>query len=240
VLRESVEAFTRDAAANGGYGYTTGVRLSSRLATQRSTDAVTQTAAFVGRSVLDVGCGDGFYTTRIWDLGRPCGLVALDAAETAVRIAASKIGERPVRFLVADAHRLPFRDDAFDVVLLQSILHHADAPQQLVREALRVASRVVVHEPNGNNLGLKVIERVSKYHLEHREKSYTPRSVRRWFSAAGGTVVSCQFAGFVPMFCPGLLARLMKLLEPLVERLPVVNAVGCAVYVMVVKRYGRG
>jgi SAM-dependent methyltransferase len=240
VLRESVEPFIRDAEANAGYGYTTGARLSSRLATQRSTDAVIKTAAFVGRSVLDVGCGDGFYTARIWDAGRPRGLVALDAAGTAVRVAASKVGERPVRFLVADAHRLPFHDDTFDVVLLQSILHHADAPQQLVREALRVASRVVVHEPNGNNLGLKAIERVSKYHLEHGEKSYTPRRVRRWFSEAGAAVVSCQFAGFVPMFCPDLLARLMKLLEPFVESLPVVNALGCAVYVMVAEKYGQG
>jgi len=41
------------------------------------------------------------------------------------------------------------------------------------------------------------------------------------------------------MFCPDILARLMKRLEPLVERLPVVNALGCAVYVMVAEKYGR-
>jgi len=239
VRRESVEVFNRDASANASYGYTTGLRLSSRMATQRSIEATTHTAEFTGRSVLDLGCGDGFYTARIWDVARPRTLVALDAALAAVRVAASKLGERPVRFLAADGHRLPFRDGAFDVVLLQSILHHADNPEQMVREALRVASRVVVHEPNGNNLGLKVIERVSKYHLEHRERSYTPRRVGRWFSDAGGAVVSCRFAGFVPMFCPDFLARLMKRLEPLVERLPVVNAMGCAVYVMVAEKYGR-
>jgi len=239
VQREGIEPFIRDAEANAAYGYTTGARLSSRLATDRSTDAIIATAAFAGRSVLDVGCGDGFYTARLWDRGRPRGIVALDAAGTAVRVAASKLREPQVRFLVADAHRLPFRDDAFDVVLLQSILHHGDAPWQMVSEALRVAPQVVVHEPNGNNLGLKVIERVSKYHLEHHEKSYTPRRVGRWFSDAGGAVVSCRFAGFVPMFCPDLMARLMKQLEPLVECLPGVNALGCAVYVMVAERNGR-
>jgi SAM-dependent methyltransferase len=239
VRRENVEVFNRDAAANAGYGYTTGERLSSRMATQRSMDAVTGTAEFAGRLVLDLGCGDGFYTARIWDIGRPRGLVALDAAEAAVRIAASKLGERPVRFLAADGHRLPFRDDTFDVVLLQSILHHDDTPEDMVKEALRVAPRMVVHEPNGNNLGLKVIERVSKYHIEHGEKSYTPRRVGKWVSAAGGAVVSCRFAGFVPMFCPDVVARLTKFLEPLVEHLPLVNALGCAVYVMVAERHGR-
>ena len=237
--RENVEAFNRDAAANAAYGYTTGARLSSRMATSRSTDEVTGTAEFTGRLVLDLGCGDGFYTARIWDIGRPRALVALDAAEAAVRVAASKLSGRPVQFLAADGHRLPFRDDTFDVVLLQSILHHDDTPEDLVKEALRVAPRMVVHEPNGNNLGLKVIERVSKYHIEHGEKSYTPRRVGRWVAAAGGAVVSCRFSGFVPMFCPDVLARLMKFLEPLVEHLPVVNALGCAVYVMVVERNGR-
>jgi SAM-dependent methyltransferase len=239
VHRETVEVFNRDAAANAGYGYTTGARLSSRMATQRSIDAITGTAEFAGRLVLDLGCGDGFYTARIWDIGRPRGLVALDAAEAAVRVAASKLGERPVRFLAADGHRLPFRDDSFDVVLLQSILHHDDTPADMVKEALRVASRMVVHEPNENNLGLKVIERVSKYHIEHGEKSYTPRRVGQWVSAAGGAVMSCRFAGFVPMFCPDTLARPMKFLELVVERLPRVNALGCAVYVMVVESYGR-
>ena len=65
------------------------------MATQRSMDAITETAEFTGRSVLDLGCGDGFYTARIWDIGRPRGLVALDAALAAVRVAASKLGERP-------------------------------------------------------------------------------------------------------------------------------------------------
>jgi ubiquinone/menaquinone biosynthesis C-methylase UbiE len=240
VHRENVGVFNRDAAANAGYRYTSGARLSSRMAMQRSIDAITGTAEFAGCSVLDLGCGDGFYTARIWDIGRPRGLVALDAAEAAVGVAAGKLRERPVRFLAAEGHRLPFRDDSFDVVLLQSILHHDDTPGDMVKEALRVASRMVVHEPNGNNLGLKVIERVSKYHIEHGEKSYTPRQVGQWVSAAGGAVVRCKFAGFVPMFCPDALARLMRFLKPVVERLPLVNALGCAVYVMVVERHGRG
>jgi ubiquinone/menaquinone biosynthesis C-methylase UbiE len=237
--RENVKVFNRDATTNAGYGYTTGDRLSSRMATERSINAIIGTEEFAGNLVLDLGCGDGFYTARIWDMGQPRGMVALDAAEAAVRVAAGKLGGRPVRFLAADGHRLPFPNDSFDVVLLQSILHHDNAPLDMVQEALRVASRMVVHEPNGNNLGLKVIEQVSRYHIEHGEKSYTPRRMRRWIAAAGGTVLSCRFAGFVPMFCPDALARLMKSLEWLVERLPLVNALSCAVYVMVVGKNGR-
>jgi SAM-dependent methyltransferase len=55
--------FDRDAAIHSGYLYTATSRLSSRLATQRSTDAILSRGRFTGRSVLDVGCGDGFWWT---------------------------------------------------------------------------------------------------------------------------------------------------------------------------------
>ncbi|MCX5828408.1 MAG: hypothetical protein NTV58_10480 [Deltaproteobacteria bacterium] len=45
-----------------------------------------------------------------------------------------------------------------------------------------------------------------------------------------------KFAGFVPMFCPDRLARLMKTMEPAIEAIPVLNALACAVYVMAARR----
>jgi SAM-dependent methyltransferase len=157
-------------------------------------------------------------------------------AAQAVELANAKKGERPIKFEVGDAHQLPYPNDSFDVVLLQSILHHDDSPLEIIREALRVAPEVVIHEPNGLNLGLKVIEQLSSYHREHGEKSYTLRRVGGWIRQAGGCVVSYRYAGFVPMFCPDWLARVMKGAESLVESLPLANQLGCAVYVLVAKR----
>jgi hypothetical protein len=48
--------------------------------------------------------------------------------------------------------------------------------------------------------------------------------------------VDQRFAGFVPMFCPDWLARFMKSVEPIIERIPVLNALGCAVYVLIAER----
>lgn len=233
---DRIAVFNRDAAHHVGYVYTTDARLSSRLATQRSTDAVLEMGRFAGRSVLDVGCGDGFYTLRYWDIGRPRALAGVDAASRAIEVANASRGDRPIRFEVGDAHRLPYPDDSFDLVLVQSILHHDDDPPGILREAFRLAPEILVHEPNGNNPGLKVIERVSRYHREHREKSYSSRQLARWVERAGGRVVRGRFAGFVPMFCPDWLARAMKRAEPAVERLPGVRALGCAVYVFVATR----
>ena len=233
--RGGVEVFDRDAATHAGYRYTTGATLSSRLATQRSIDVVLAMGRFPGRTLLDVGCGDGFYTVRVWDAGRPRALVAVDAAHRALAVARQKAGKRPIRFAVGDAHHLPFPDRSFELVLVQSILHHDDAPLDLIREAFRLAPEVLIHEPNGNNPGLKIIERVSRYHRDHGEKSYTSRRLVRWVEEAGGEVVARRFAGFVPMFCPDWMARATKRLEPIVEGLPVLRALASAVTVIVAR-----
>ncbi len=107
------------------------------------------TIAFTDRAVLDVGCGDGFYTTQYWDFGRPRRLVGVDAAAQAIEVARSNKGDRQIEFRVGDSHALPFPDDSFDIVLVQSILHHDDAPETTLREAFRVAPQVVIHKPNG-------------------------------------------------------------------------------------------
>jgi SAM-dependent methyltransferase len=173
--RRSVDVFDRDAGVNAGYTYPNITRSGCKLATQRTTDIILKTGEFEGRSVLDVACGDAFYTIRFWDRGHPARLVAADAAVTGVQVAARNSASRPIRFLVGDAHRLPFANDSFDIVLLQSVLHHDDTPLHMFQEALRIAPRIIIHEPNGDNPGLKLIEKTSRYHIEHNEKSYSAR-----------------------------------------------------------------
>jgi ubiquinone/menaquinone biosynthesis C-methylase UbiE len=180
-----------------------------------------------------MGCGDGFYTIYFWDYGQPRAMIGVDAAYGAIQVANSNKQGRPIGFIVGDVHRLPYPDNSFDLVLVQSILHHDDNPLGIISEAFRLAPEILIHEPNGNNFGLKIIEKTSRYHREHHEKSYTSRQLIRWVEQAGGRVVYKQFAGFVPMFCPDLLARLMKVVEPVVERLPLLNAAGSAICVLI-------
>jgi SAM-dependent methyltransferase len=235
-MDRSVEAFNRDAEEHGGYLYTDITRLSSRLATQRTTDVILGTGHIEGRAVLDLACGDGFYAVRFWDQGRPRMMVGIDAAEQAVVHARRRAKHTKIRFAVCDAHRTPFEDGHFDLVLLQSVLHHDGDPRALIREAFRLAPTVLIHEPNGNNPGLKLIERTSRYHIDHDEKSFRSAQLKQWVTDAGGRVIYQKFAGFVPMFCPPWVARITKLIEPVLEAVPVINAITCAVCVLVAIR----
>lgn len=232
----SIRAFDRDAAAHGGYLYTAGTTLSGRMATQRALAAILGNVRLQGQTVLDMGCGDGYYTIRICDRAKPRGMVGIDAAPHAIAVAELHVGDRPIRFSVRNAHRLDYPPDSFDVVLLQSILHHDDNPRRLLGEAFRLARQVVLFEPNGNNPGMKVVERVSSYHRMHQERSYLPRTLARWVRASGGLVTRQAFVCLVPVFCPDWLARSLKAVEPLVERVPVLRAVACSGYLLVAER----
>ena len=227
----SVEPFTADIEANAGYLYTTNARLSSRLANARLTEASLAVGEFSGRRVVDIGCGDGTYTLELLEVAGAARISAIDPSDAALEVARDKFAGYPVDVTVGSASALPYPDRTFDVAYLRGVLHHMSRPLDALREALRVASVAVVVEPNGYNPGLKLLERCSTYHVEHGEQSYAPHQLDRWVREVGGTVERRTFAGLVPMFCPDWLAVSMKRLEPLVERLPVVSRLGCAVYV---------
>ncbi len=230
------EIFNLDALEHGGYLYSTNPPLSSRLAHRRITDAVMSMTSFQGRTVIDIGCGDGVYTFEILDDCHPKLIHGTDLAAAAVALASHKAAGRPVTFDVASAYALPFADESFEIAHLRAVLHHMDEPQRAIGEGLRVARQVVVAEPNGNNPGVKLFERFSAYHRAHQEKSYSSRQLQRWVREAGGRITRAQWIGLVPTFCPDWLARLAKLVEPLVERIPLFRAFACSIYVFVAER----
>ncbi|MBJ3813734.1 23S rRNA (guanine(745)-N(1))-methyltransferase [Shimwellia pseudoproteus] len=67
--------------------------------------------------VLDIGCGEGYYTHQFAPLaarhGAEC--YGLDVSKTAIRYAAKRY--RDSQFCVASSHRLPFADGAFAAVV---------------------------------------------------------------------------------------------------------------------------
>jgi ubiquinone/menaquinone biosynthesis C-methylase UbiE len=234
---KTVTAFNHDVVANRGYLYTTNARLSSTLANARLTDAALAATSFRDKRVIDVGCGDGTYTVELFDRGAPSSIHGIDYAKESIDLARSAVGARNITYEVCSAEALPIADDSFDVAHLRGVLHHLENPVAALREALRVAKQVVVIEPNGYNPVLKVIERVSRYHVEHREQSFAPMKLRRWTKELNGTVREGAFyAGLVPFFCPDPMARVLKWMEPAIERVPLVRELSCAVFVFVVDR----
>jgi hypothetical protein len=98
-------------------------------------------------TALDVGCADGFFVQMLRDLDAHA--MGLDLAEPAVERLVSVFHAPGV---VGDGTRLPFRDDAFDLVLTTETLEHVLAADAFVAELRRVARRwVVVTVPVGRD-----------------------------------------------------------------------------------------
>jgi SAM-dependent methyltransferase len=232
-MEPNINQFNRDVAQNEGYLYSTNARLSSEMANTRLTDATLAAISFEGKRVIDIGCGDGTYSIEVFRRGRPAMMHSIDPAEQAIEIARKKTDDGSMTFASHDAYALPYGDDSFDIAHIRGVLHHMDRPVDALREAFRVARNVVVIEPNGYNPGLKLLERVSPYHRAHDEKSYPPHGLDRWVRSLGAEVTGRQWVGLVPMFCPDVLARVAKSIEPIVERLPIISKILCAQYVFV-------
>jgi 2-polyprenyl-3-methyl-5-hydroxy-6-metoxy-1,4-benzoquinol methylase len=85
--------------------------------------------------VLDVACGEGFGVRMLVEHCAEVIGVDLDAPSIAAAHAADSAGRG--RYLVADATRMPFADDAFDVITSFETLEHVPA-QTFLRECHRV------------------------------------------------------------------------------------------------------
>jgi ArsR family transcriptional regulator len=91
-------------------------------------------------ALLDVGTGTG----RIAELLAPRSgsVTAFDKSPEMLRIARARLQHLPtasVDLVQGDFTALPFADAAFDTVLFHQVLHYAQAPEEVLAEAARVA-----------------------------------------------------------------------------------------------------
>lgn len=103
----------------------------------RTTQRLTQIA---GANVLAMGCREG-QEALLWLRHRARSVTGVDYNP---RTAAwQRLGERglPIRFLAADARRLPFNDGVFNIVSSESLLEHVRHPGDAIAEMHRVVKR---------------------------------------------------------------------------------------------------
>jgi ubiquinone/menaquinone biosynthesis C-methylase UbiE len=95
-----------------------------------------------GGRMLDIACGTGWLTRLL--RGH---VVGVDQSEAMLAIARKRAPA--ARFVQAEIPPLPFPDDSFDLALAAHIYSHLEGEterREFVREALRVASRLIVVE----------------------------------------------------------------------------------------------
>lgn len=77
-----------------------------------------------GIKVLEIGCGNGWGTKLIKKYFNPSEIYAIDLDPKMINIAKKSNKDNKIYFSVADATKLPFKDNSFDAIFDFGIIHH--------------------------------------------------------------------------------------------------------------------
>ncbi len=140
-----------------------------------------------GARVLEVGAGSGRDSIEMGHRGARIFLLDYVMSSFEVIRAQAEAARVPVSCVCADGERMPFREEAFDLVFHQGLLEHFRDPMPLLRENFRVTRRG----------GHCLIDVPQRYHIYTIAK-HCMIAVGKWF------------AGWETEFSPGELGGLVR------------------------------
>ncbi len=193
------DRYDRPASTLSQLDVTTRLAVANQMV--KAADLVTSPHPFI----LDLGCGTGEGTSRIYAEGMT--VIAADLSTEMVRTAIRRF---PVlQGCVADAAGLPFESERFDIVQSLGVLEYIGPYERAVRELRRVlkpGGTLVISVPNRHSLfrRLRRLERFMTAPLRRlcaRRKGDTGWEVQQWspaevvslLQASGFNVVDVQF-----------------------------------------------
>jgi 2-polyprenyl-3-methyl-5-hydroxy-6-metoxy-1,4-benzoquinol methylase len=108
-----------------------------------------------GKTVLDLGCGDGENTVLL--VRRGARVLGMDISADLISVARRRMEANGISsgydFMVTSAHDMALGDESVDVVFGMAILHHLDLrlAAREVRRVLRKGGRAIFQEPVRNS-----------------------------------------------------------------------------------------
>ncbi len=135
------------------------------------------------RNLLDIGTGTG----RILEVFAPYveRALGIDLSHEMLAIARAnleKAGLDHCQIRQADMYQLPLPDQSYDLVTVHQVLHYADRPAEVIREAARVL------RPEGRLLIVDfaphALEALRDAHA-HRRLGFSDAEIKGWLTAAG-------------------------------------------------------
>jgi ubiquinone biosynthesis O-methyltransferase len=89
-----------------------------------------------GKNVLDVGCGTGFFTYQIAKEAES--VTGIDIFKDNITFANCNNRMNNVLFMTANAEKLPYKDDSFDIIFCSEVIEHIKNKGVAIKEFSRV------------------------------------------------------------------------------------------------------
>lgn len=93
----------------------------------------------INGQILDIGCADGTTTAQIARILPEAQITGLDYHTEAINFA-QKTNQK-IKFVVGNAHKLPFKNRSFDLITIMETLEHLENPRQVLAEIHRVLKK---------------------------------------------------------------------------------------------------
>lgn len=103
------------------------------------------------RNILDVGCASGWFLSELKEEFKKADAFGIDVYGKAIDYGKKKY--KNVSLRKADAHKIPFQSNTFDIIVCCEVLEHVENPDQVIKEMKRVLGRngvLVVEIDTGN------------------------------------------------------------------------------------------
>lgn len=90
-------------------------------------------------NILDAGCGEGFIMQKIIEINPKINIVGLDISLESLEMG-KKINPN-LKFIYGDITKMPYKDNAFDLILALEVLEHLPNPRVAFLELKRVTRK---------------------------------------------------------------------------------------------------
>ena len=192
-----------------------------------------------GMSVLELGCGTGYFTRELACSG--ANIVAVDVSPDLLEIAKANSSAPNVRYEIQNAYELSYPDAVFDSVVGSSVLHHLEI-QEAIREIYRVlkpSGTIYFTEPNMLNPQIAVQKNVPwvkrKLGDSPDETAFFRWSLRRLLEQSGYRDVRIVPFDFLHPKTPVRLIDRLNAVGRFFESVPVISEFAGSLYIRAIK-----
>jgi len=192
-----------------------------------------------GMSVLEVGCGTGYFTRELAHFGAD--IVAIDVSPELLEIAKVDCSAPNVRYQIQNACALEYPDAVFDSVVGSSVLHHLeikDAVHEIYR-VLKSGGTIYFTEPNMLNPQIAIQKNVPwvkrKLGDSLDETAFFRWPLRRLLIETGFCDVQVDPFDFLHPKTPASFVNTVNATGHFLENVPVVSEFAGSLYIRAIK-----
>lgn len=187
------------------------------------------------RLLLEIGCGAGELTSR---LQKGIEAVAMDISFDLVKI--GKNNNPSVEYLLADAMKMPFKDETFDAVVGDGILHHLNLQMALneINRVLKRSGGILFFEPNMLNPQIfleRNVPLVRMFHQTPGETAFTRRQMKTALEKTNWKNIHIRPFDFLHPATPEFLIAPVKNAGYFFEKMPLLKEIAGSLWIEAVK-----